>query len=85
MSVATDRFWSTNLRSKLLINSSYRYDHGIKAFLPYTVEGRVSRDDERYLFHNSPPTTVLTYFQKEIIQSAYIFGENRLLPGGGGS
>ena len=35
----------------MLINCFYRYDHGIKALLPYTVEGQVSQDDERYLYY----------------------------------
>ena len=37
------------MRSNVLTNCSYCYDYRIKVFLPHTVEGQVSRDDERYL------------------------------------
>ena len=38
------------MRLKLLISFAYPYDYSKEIIVAFTVEGQVSRDDERYLF-----------------------------------
>ena len=38
------------MRLNLLMSFAYRYDYPIEIFVTYTVEGEVSRGDERYLY-----------------------------------
>ena len=45
----TGNFLGTILESKLLMSYFYYYDYQVKICLSYTVEGQVSRADERYL------------------------------------
>ena len=38
------------MRLKLLISFAYPYDYSKEIIVAFTVEGQVSRDDERYLY-----------------------------------
>ena len=42
----------TILRLKVLMSFAYCYDYPVEIFVGCTVEGQVSRDDERHLFFN---------------------------------
>ena len=44
------QYFQIEMRLKLLMSFAYCYDYPIEIFVACTVERKVSRDDERYLF-----------------------------------
>ena len=65
------------MRLKLLISFAYPYDYSKEIIVAFTIEGQVSRDDERYLFNKHCTTLIHTnlradHFDKDFARSKHI-------------
>ena len=58
------------MRLKLLISFAYPYDYSKEIIVAFTVEGQVSRDDERYLFIGAIPCNQQTMCLIDIVRSS---------------
>ena len=55
-------YFEIDMRLKLLMSFAYCYDYSVEIFVTCTVEGQVSRLDERYLLNNTSSLFVFHIF-----------------------